>query len=242
MRQRAEIPLFSVVFGAATLPGRKPPVRFKEHGYVNRAWLGVQIQPVTADIAESLGLKKVEGAMVDQPQPGSPAAKAGIAAGDVITAANGTPVKDSRGPARTIGMMAPDTSVKLSVVHGREVKTINLTLDKMPNERQAKTNTGSETPANGLPHLGLTLAPANDVAGAGGTGVAVVKVDPDGPAAQQGLKTGDVILDIGGKSVANAGDVRNAIADARGQGRSAILMRVKTANATTFVALPIDKA
>ena len=68
--------------------------QLKEHGYVNRAWLGVQIQPVTADIADSLGLKTAEGAIVDQPQAGSPAAKAGIATGDVITAINGTPVKD----------------------------------------------------------------------------------------------------------------------------------------------------
>ncbi len=200
--------------------------QLKEHGYVNRAWLGVQIQPV---IAESLGLKKVEGAIVDQPQPNSPAV-------------NGKSVKDSRSLARTIGMMAPDTSVKLTLSHNNEVKTIDLKLGKMPNQRQTKTNAGSETPTNGVPHLGLTLAPANDVAGADGTGVAVVGVDPNGPAVKQGFKTGDIILDVGGKSVANAGDVRKAIAEARTQGRSAILMRVKTSDATTFVAVPIGKA
>jgi serine protease Do len=216
--------------------------QLKEHGFVNRAWLGVQIQPVTADIAESLGLKKVEGSIVDQPEAGSPAAKAGIAAGDVITAVNGAPVKDSRDLARKIGMMAPDTSVKLTLLRSSESKTVDLTLGTMPNQREAKVDIGSDKSANGMPHLGLTLAPANDVAGAGGKGVAVVGVDPDGPAAEQGFKTGDVILDIGGKSVANAADVRKAIAEARTQGRSAILMRVKTANATTFVALPIGKA
>ena len=84
--------------------------QLKEHGSSIAAWLGVQIQPVTADIADSLGLKKAEGAIVDQPQPGSPAAKAGIAAGDVITAVNSTPVKDARDLARKIGMMAPDTT------------------------------------------------------------------------------------------------------------------------------------
>ncbi len=76
--------------------------QLKEHGYVTRGWLGVQIQPVTAGIAESLGMKKAEGAMVDQPQADSPAAKAGIESGDVITAVNGTPVKDARELARTI--------------------------------------------------------------------------------------------------------------------------------------------
>jgi len=216
--------------------------QLKEHGYVNRAWLGVQIQPVTADIADSLGLKKAEGAIVDQPQPGSPAAKAGIAAGDVITAVNGTPVKDSRDLARKIGMMAPNTTVKLTLVHKGEVKTMGLTLGKMPNEQQAKAETGSNTSANGLPHLGLTLAPANDVAGAGGKGVAVVGVNPDGPAAEHGLKTGDIILDVSGKTVGNAGDVRKAMTDARVGGKHDVLMRVKTAHGTMFFALPVGKA
>ncbi len=213
--------------------------QLKEHGYVNRAWLGVQIQPVTADIADSLGLKKAEGAIVDQPQPGSPAAKAGIAAGDVITAVNSTPVKDARYLARKIGMMVPNTSVKLTLLHKGEVKTMDLTLGKMPNEQQAKADTGSNTSANGLPHLGLTLAPASDVARAGRKGVAVVGIDPDGPAAEHGFKTGDVILDIGGRTVVNAADVRKAVNEARTQGKHAILMRVKTADATRFIALPI---
>ena len=83
--------------------------QLKEHGYVNRAWLGVKIQPVTADIADSLGLKKVEGALIDQPQPASPAAKAGIEAGDVITAVNSKSIKNSRELVQMIGMMAPGT-------------------------------------------------------------------------------------------------------------------------------------
>src|SRR5208282_4906096 len=96
--------------------------------------------------------------------------------------------------------------------------------------------------ANGLPHLGLTLAPANDVAGSGGRGVAVIGVDPDGPAAERGVKTGDVILDVGGKAVSNAADVRKALTDARKEGKHSVLMRVKSAEATRFVALPIGKA
>ena len=95
---------------------------------------------------------------------------------------------------------------------------------------------------NGLAHLGLSLAPASDVAGAGGKGVAVVGVDPDGPAAEQGFKTGDVILDVGGKAVGDAGDVRKAMSQARSSGKHDVLMRVKTANGTRFVALPIGNA
>jgi serine protease Do len=216
--------------------------QLKEHGYVDRAWLGVQVQPVTADIADSLGLKTAEGAIVDQPQAESPAAKAGIATGDVITAINGTPVKDSRDLARKIGEMAPGTGVKLTLLHKGELKTMDVTLAKMPNEQQAKADTGSDTSANGLPRLGLTLAPANEVAGSGSQGVAVVAVDPNGPAAERGVKTGDVILDVGGKVVANAADVRKALTDARTEGKHSVLMRVKTAEATRFIALPIGTA
>ncbi len=96
--------------------------QLKEHGYVNRGWLGVQIQPVTAGIADSLGLKKPEGALVDQPQPSSPAAQAGIEAGDVVTAVNDKPIKGSRELAQTIGMMAPGTKIKLTLVHKGEVQ------------------------------------------------------------------------------------------------------------------------
>jgi serine protease Do len=217
--------------------------QLKEHGYVNRAWLGVQIQPVTAGIADSLGLKQAEGALVDQPQPDSPAAKAGIEAGDVITAVNGKPVKGSRELAQTIGMITPGTTVKLTLLHKGELKTMDLTLGKMPNERTAKAETNSKTPENDVPHLGLTLAPANDVAGAGGKGVAVVGIDPDGLAAERGLQTGDIILDVGGKTVASATDVRNAITEAHDSGKHDVLMRVKSAEgATKFVALPIGKA
>ena len=81
--------------------------QLKDHGHVTRGWLGVQIQPVTAEIADSMGLKQAQGAIVDEPQANSPAAKAGIKAGDRITAMNGAPVKDSRELARRVGGMAP---------------------------------------------------------------------------------------------------------------------------------------
>jgi serine protease Do len=216
--------------------------QLKDHGSVERAWLGVQIQPVTAEIAESLGLKNAEGALVDQPQAGSPAAKAGIAAGDVITAINGVPVKGTRDLARKIGMTAPGTSIKLTFLHKGERKTMDLVLGKLPNEQQAKADTGSKGSANGLPHLGLMLAPAKDVAGSGDQGVAVVEVEPNGLAAEHGLKTGDVILDVGGKAVSNAADVRRALSEAKTAGKHVVLLRLKTADATRFIAIPFGKA
>jgi serine protease Do len=215
----------------------------EKSGHVTRGWLGVQIQPVTAGIADSLGLKKAEGALVDQPQSGSPAAKAGIEAGDVITAVNGTPVKDARELARTIGMLAPDSSIKLDILRNGESKTMTLTLAQMPNDQQvARADTERTQPTGGVPHLGLSVAPASDVSGAGGKGVVVTAVDPDGPAAEQGFQTGNVILDVGGKAVANAGDIRNALTEAKAQGKHEILMRVKMGDATRFVALPLGNA
>ena len=216
--------------------------QLKEHGRIDRAWLGVQIQPVTAEIADSLGLKKAEGAIVAQPQADSPASKAGIVAGDVITEIDGASIKDSRELARKVGMMAPGTKIKVTLVRKGEIKTLALTLGKMPNEQQAKADTSDEMSAGDTPRLGLNLAPAKDVAGSGDQGVAVVGVDPNGPAAERGIKTGDVILDVAGKAVANTAEVRKALSDARTAGKNTVLLRVKTAEATRFVALPIKKA
>ena len=218
--------------------------QLEKDGRVTRGWLGVQIQPVTAGIADSLGLKKAEGALVDQPQDGSPAAKAGIQAGDVITAVNGTPVKDARALARTIATMAPDSSVKLDMLHDGQAKTLTVTLAQMPtDQQQAKADTdGAAQPSNGVPHLGLQVAPASEVSGAGNEGVVVTGVEPDGPAAEQGFQAGTIILDVGGKPVASAGDVRNAMTEAKAQGKHQVLMRVKMAGGTRFVALPLGNA
>jgi len=217
--------------------------QLEKSGHVTRGWLGVQIQPVTPGIADSLGLKQTGGAMVDEPQADSPAAKAGIAAGDVITAVNGTPVKDARDLARTVGMMAPDTAIKLDVIRQGESKTVSVTLAQMPNEQQqASADTGGAQPTRGVPHLGLQVAPASEVQGAGSRGVVVTAVDPDGPAAEQGFEAGNVILDVGGKPVANVGEVRNALQPAQAQGKHDVLIRVKMGDATRFVALPLGKA
>ncbi|HEX5508161.1 MAG TPA: Do family serine endopeptidase [Pseudolabrys sp.] len=222
--------------------------QLKEHGKIVRAYMGVTVQPVSAGIAESLGLKKAQGAIVDNTQANSPAAKAGIVAGDVITKVNDDPVKDSRDLARTIGNMKPDSSVKVTLLHDGDMKTITMTLAKMPSQQQTASNEQNENQndngaqQSGVPHLGLRVAPANDVAGAGGKGVVVLGVNPDGPAAQQGFRAGDVILDVGGKSVGKASDVSKALKEAKDSGKHAVLMRVKTADATRFIAVPLNKA
>jgi serine protease Do len=220
--------------------------QLKDKGSVSRGWIGVQIQPVTADIADSLGLKKAEGALVAEPQANGPAAKAGIESGDVITAVNGETVKDARELARTIGGLAPGAAVKLNVLHKGQDKVVNLTLGQLPNSMEAKADTdnsdkGGATKGTDVPRLGLTLAPANSVAGAGKDGVVVTEVDPKSAAAERGFKEGDVILEVAGKSVTNAGDVREAINAARTDNKNSVLMRIKSGGSSRFVAVPLAK-
>jgi serine protease Do len=221
--------------------------QLKDKGSVSRGWIGVQIQPVTPDIADSLGLKKAQGALVAEPQANSPAAKAGIESGDVITAVNGEGIKDARELARTIGSLAPGASVKLNVIHKGQDKVVDLTLGQLPATLEAKADKGDDNSDKGgtrgtdLPKLGMTVAPANSVAGAGKEGVVVTEVDPKSAAAERGFKEGDVILEVGGKTVANAGDVREAINAARTDNKNSVLMRVKSGGSSRFVAVPVAK-
>ena len=151
-------------------------------------------------------------------------------------------VKDARELARTIGMLAPNTKAKLDIIRQGQEKTLTVTIGDMSNEHQAKADTEQETPTSDVPHLGLSLAPASDVAGAGDKSVVVMNVEPDGPAAEQGFERGNVILDVAGKSVTNVSDVRNALKEAKTQGKHAVLMRVKMGDATWFVAVPLGTA
>ncbi len=95
---------------------------------------------MTQDIADSLGLKKAEGALVAEPQANSPAQKAGIEAGDVITSVDGKEIKDARDLAKKIGAMAPKASIKLTVLHKGAEKTLTLTLGEMPNTKEARAS------------------------------------------------------------------------------------------------------
>ena len=217
--------------------------QLKDKGEVTRGWIGVQIQPVNADIAESLGLKNAEGALVAEPQSDGPAAKAGIQSGDVITAVNGQPVKDARDLAKRIGGLAPGANVKLTIISKGAEKTVSMNLGELPREQKqarAKSDDGDSSGTQ-VPRLGLSLAPAGNVAGAGGDGVVVTQVDPDGPAAAQGFRTGDVILDVAGKKVTSPDEVRKAFADARSGGKRTVLLRVKSGENTRFLAVQLGR-
>ena len=217
--------------------------QLKDHGSVSRGWIGVQIQPVTQDIADSLGLKKAEGALVADPQKDGPAAKAGVEAGDVITAVNGQSVRDARELARVISGIAPGATAKLDVLHQGKSKVVKLTLGQLPNAKEAKAD--DDTGANGsnhgteVPRLGLTIAPADKIDGAGKEGVVVTKVEPKSAAAERGLKKGDLILEVAGKTVSSPGDVSSALDAARTDKKSSVLMRLRSGDASHYVAVPL---
>jgi serine protease Do len=219
--------------------------QLKEHGRVTRGWIGVQIQPVTKDIADSLGLQAAQGAIVAQPQPDGPAAKAGIKAGDVILTVNGSEVKDARGLAKLVAALKPGATATFGILRGGAKQTVSVTLAQFPDdEKLARADaTDKRGPLSGeTGALGLTLAPAAAVGGAGSEGVVVTDVNPNGPAAERGFRAGDVILDVGGKAVSSPGDVSKAMADARKGGKRTVLMRVKSEQGTRFVAVPAGNA
>jgi serine protease Do len=212
----------------------------RDKGSVARGWIGVQIQPVTSDIADSLGLKDAHGALVAEAQANSPAAKAGVKSGDVILGLDGQPVDGPRELARRVAALGPDATAQLTYWHDGAEKTVPIKLGTLPNDQQvAKAETGapSEDSKSQLASLGLELQTATAVPGAGKLGVVVSDIDPDGVAAQKGLKVGDIILEAGGKTVTKPADVASVMSDAKKDGHKAVLLRVKSGDNTHFVAL-----
>ena len=207
-----------------------------EHGgIVPRGYLGVNIQPVTADMAESLGMKTDKGAIVAEAMPGTPAAEAGIKAGDVITKLNGQVVADASDLTRRVGSFKPNDKVELTYIRDGAEKTASITLADQKNQTLAKADSKAEKEPGAL---GIQIAPAKD----GDKGVAIVGVDPNGTAADQGLAEGDIILDVAGKPVSSPADVKAGIANAKSQGKKAVMMRIQTADGARFVAIPFPKA
>jgi serine protease Do len=216
----------------------------KDRGHLERAWLGVQIQPVTDDLAESLGLADAKGALVTEPQSGSPAQKAGLKAGDVITRVDGKAVDSARDLARVIGGMEPDTKANLTVVRDGKEDTVAVTLGTLQDQPKQRLSENNQKPKGEHmgDKLGLSVTPASSVNGEGNQGLVVVDVDPSSPAADVGIKAGDVILKVGSHDVNSVKDMRQALADAKAQGRAKALALVKSGDNEHYVALPAATA
>ena len=212
--------------------------QLRDKGHVTRGWIGVQIQPVTPTIAEAIGLKNAEGALVAQLEPNTPAAKGGIEIGDVITSVNGEAVKDSPDLARRIAAIAPGTPTKFGIFRNGQEKTVTVTLGRFP-RTSAEPQAEQQKAPSEAPVLGLALAPAGAVSGAGDHGVVITEISPTSRAAESGLQTGDIILDIGRRAVNTPADVRKMVDEARTQSKRAVLLRIKRGDTMSFVAVPI---
>lgn len=180
-----------------------------------------------------------KGAIVASPQADGPAAKAGIKAGDVITAVNGDPVQDPRDLARKIAKIAPDEKAALTVWRKNKAQEIDVTIAAMPKDAGKATtqsDDGNSDQGETLDNYGLTVTPSEE-----GDGVVVTNVDPDSDAADRGIRSGDTIVTVNNQIVKSAKDIDKAIAEASKAGRKAVLLQIQSNDQSRFVALPIDQ-
>ncbi len=212
--------------------------QLKDTGAVARGWLGVEIQQVTPELADSLGVKNASGALVAKETAKSPAEAAGVKVGDVITAVNGEAVADPKDLARRIAALGPQKTADLAIWRNGAPQSIAVTLGAMPMDKEASAEAPAKADeSTAFAKLGLSLERAR-----GGEGVAVADVDPDSVAADHGLQAGDVILEAGGKPVTRPGEVSEAFEAAKAQGHNSVLLRVKSGDSVRFLALPTKAA
>jgi serine protease Do len=208
----------------------------KDQGHIVRGWLGVQIQAITPEIADGLGLSDKQGALVAEPQENGPAIGAGIKAGDAILAVDGKTVKDPRDLATRIADYAPGTKVTVTIWRDGSKKDVDVQLGTLPGEKQASAETPKAEPS-ALHEFGLALAPTEDH-----NGVEIAKVDPNGTGADAGLQPGDVILSVDNQKVAKPADVKDQITAARDRGMKAVLLQVKSGDQTRYIGLSFANA
>ncbi len=212
-------------------------------GQVSRGYLGVQIQPVTKDIADSLGLSEASGALVVSAQAGTPGEKAGMKAGDVVTAVNGETVKDARDLSRRIGAMQPGKKVELSIWRSGKAQSLQVELGTLPaDQKDASNDTGDQAPETQTPasekalaDLGLTVGPSDD-----GKGLQITGIDPNSDAADKGIKEGETITSVNNQEISTADDVVKLLNQAKKDGRTRALFQIQSKDGSRFVALPLD--
>jgi serine protease Do len=221
----------------------------QSHGTVDRGWLGVVIQNVSDDIADSIGMAEAKGAMITKVTEDGPAAKEDLKPGDVIVEVNGDKIDDSRDLARKIAELQPNTDVKLAIMRYGDTRQVTMKLGTFPSSKKLAALEPEKQPDAGqqMKDLGLSLAPAAKIPGAGEEGVVITEVDPASDAADKGLKPGDVILQVAGVDVANPSDVASGVKKAMDGAKTdkdtvKVLMQVKSGDQTRFVALSLKKA
>jgi serine protease Do len=221
--------------------------QLREHGSVQRGYLGVQIQEITPELANALNLPGREGALVTEVTRNTPAATAGLQPGDVIVGFEGKPVQGPRDLARAVAQVAPGSRANVTILREgqRREQTVQIAQMRPPGE-ETKAQAGSpEQSATGQGRLGLQLAPLTPELRkefglpTEATGVAVVGVAPGSPAAERGIQPGDVIVRAGQKQVSRPEEVAEAVNTAREKGQKSVVVLVQRRQGAQFVPIPL---
>jgi len=195
--------------------------QIENHGHVTRSYLGVTVQEVNPAIAKALGLNGPEGALVSNVAPDSPAAKAGLQAGDVILGINGASIAESNQLRMQVSMMNPNQSVKLKIFRNGQTREVAVQISEMPGEKVAKAateNANTDASLQGVSVENLDAQTARQLGLPASTkGVVVTEVDPASQAASAGLKEGDVIQEVNRQPVANSDDFAHAVKKSNGE-------------------------
>jgi len=205
--------------------------QLRDHGAVQRGWLGVSMQPLDRDLAAALRVGDAKGVVVNGVEPDSPAGRAGLRAGDVITGIDGRRVETPRDLATGVAEVTPGRTATLAVL--RDGAAIEQRVEIGTNPANAAATKPGQ-PAQ--PSLGLGLAPRPQ------GGVAITRVEPGSVAAERGLREGDVVLRADGREAAQPRDVAEAVSAARSAGRPSIALQVERDGARRFVAIPLRAA
>ena len=238
----------------------------KEDGKVNRGWLGVTIQNVDEDLAAGLGMDAADphGALITNILEDGPAASSELKVGDAITAVNGQRVEDSRDLARQIAAINPGEETEITVMRDGAEEKVMINLGEFPSsDRMAALQQPSEPSSLKLEDLGITLAPArdrgtyndnerrdggNDRRGGAAPddrpaedGVRIASVEPGSVAEEKGLRSGDIIAEVGGQPVYVPRDVRDGLRSRRANA-NVVVMRIRRGDQQRFVALPLNGA
>ncbi|HBZ69470.1 MAG TPA: peptidase [Deltaproteobacteria bacterium] len=209
--------------------------QLEAEGHVTRGWLGVSIQKLTPELAESLGVSEAHGSLVAEVTPGSPAAKAGIKTGDVITTYNGKKVEEYGGLASLVAATPVGTTIPIQVLRDREVKTLSVTVAKLADEEVHE----AAAPAKAKWGLALRELTPEERAERGledGQGVLVAGAEPGSPAEDAGLHAGDVVLQANHKPVGSVEALRHEVAKVE-EGKPLLLLVRPADGGDRFAAL-----
>jgi serine protease Do len=206
-----------------------------EDGVVHRGRIGVTIQPVTSDLARSLQLKDVAGALVNDVEKNGPADRAGLQAGDVIVAVNGNQISDSNELRNRIAGLGPNAKVELTIVRNGQTERKSVTLEELSSKSASAAPADSRRGegAAGLTVEPLTAQRARQLGLEGESGLLVTGVNPEGPAADAGIRAGDVIQQVDGHAIASADELRKSL----GAGERPALVLVRRGEQNLFLSL-----